>query len=756
MSTPPPPPSSLLSTMSTASNGINIEAPSSDSVVVAAATDELTTEDATGPESNESEPPKADIDTIHASKMGRQSVVSLDNTPRKLVIHNVDKYIRPKQLEKLVASWIAEAEASPDAAIQGIKIDKTKKPQNKGWMHLWVEEESMVQPFLCLINDTNRVNKYGKTLVAKRHLDDQDTGGRERSKRSRDDESLSNDAKKTKVDEDDDCTGKPRTVDEIRDKLTPYWRKSYSDQLTKKKVELIKRSAIQIVKGVKARFRTLEKEARRSKRKQPPELYEWLKGKKGINIEDVLPSPQVVGYRNKSEFTFGHRNIKGVEGKDGGTSTRVPSVGFLPFGWKSDVASPHCLQNIPSEMCGIADVFNAFLIDCPLPPYQAGIHRGVWRTITIRSSARTGQIMIIVVHAPPEGAAGARECGSDAYSREVFEKERDRLVKMLTEGCIPMPPRDLPESPADSETGGNAEVVKDEKVTPALNAEEEGTISFKVTSIYFQEFDGLSHPTANHPVQHVYGKKHIEEVLGKNTFEISPGSFFQVTTRGAEVLYEEVADRVREVSINPAETLLLDVCCGTGTIGLHCMKEGVAGRVLGIDISEPAVEDAKANAIRNGFSDEAVTRFVASRAEHVLAEELQKDVVRGKPIVAVVDPARDGLHADVIRALRHNNEIQRLIYVSCNPTGSLVKDAGLLCAPPTKKYKGLPFKPTSAQPVDMFPLTPHCELVMTFDRMAGDAPVHEKMESEETIKADGDPNADIPGEAASSVEVNCK
>ena len=186
---------------------------------------------------------------------------------------------------------------------------------------------------------------------------------------------------------------------------------------------------------------------------------------------------------------------------------------------------------------------------------------------------------------------------------------------------------------------------------------------------------------------------------------------------GAEILYDEVAARVREVTQNPADTLLLDVCCGTGTIGLHCMKEGVAGRVLGVDISEPAIEDAKANAVRNGYGDEGVTRFVASRAELVLAEELQKPNVKGKPIVAVVDPAREGLHADVIRALRCNPEIQRLVYVSCNPTGSLTNDAASLCQLPTKKYKGLPFKPTLAQPVDMFPLTSHCELVITFDRM---------------------------------------
>jgi len=89
----------------------------------------------------------------------------------------------------------------------------------------------------------------------------------------------------------------------------------------------------------------------------------------------------------------------------------------------------------------------------------------------------------------------------------------------------------------------------------------------------------------------------------------------------------------------------------------------------------------------------------------------------------------------VIKALRNEREIKRIIYVSCNPTGSLVKDAGLLCGPTTKRYGGLPFKPTSAQPVDMFPLTDHCEMVLVFDRMS-----HEEYEMsfDDSKQQDGD------------------
>uniref|UniRef100_A0A6U0TIE3 Methyltransferase domain-containing protein n=1 Tax=Eucampia antarctica TaxID=49252 RepID=A0A6U0TIE3_9STRA len=240
-------------------------------------------------------------------------------------------------------------------------------------------------------------------------------------------------------------------------------------------------------------------------------------------------------------------------------------------------------------------------------------------------------------------------------------------------------------------------------------------MNMKVTSIFFQSYAGLSNPSPDHPVQHVFGKTSMDEKLGKCIFQISPGAFFQVTTEGAEVLYDVVVKNVKEVTENPKDTVLFDVCCGTGTIGLTCMKEGAVGKVVGIDISEPAIKDAKINAEKNGYSgSDDVARFVASRAELVMAEETRKVDCA---MVAVVDPARDGLHSDVLRALRNKRKIQRIVYVSCNPTGSLIKDAAAFCAPPTKKYREAPFKITSAQPVDMFPYTPHCEMVLVFDRM---------------------------------------
>jgi tRNA (uracil-5-)-methyltransferase len=173
------------------------------------------------------------------------------------------------------------------------------------------------------------------------------------------------------------------------------------------------------------------------------------------------------------------------------------------------------------------------------------------------------------------------------------------------------------------------------------------------------------------------------------------------------------------------------------------MKEGVVGKIVGVDISAPAIEDAKANAQLNGFgaasegsestdnnNGASKTRFVAARAEHVMQRELKQLGSHYDNVIAVVDPARDGLHADVLKSIRNCSQISRLVYISCNPTGSLVKDAALLCTPASKRYRGRPFKPTFAQPVDMFPFSNHCELVMVFDRLADEDLSEEERQNE--------------------------
>ena len=652
-----------------------------------------------------------------------------DQTNQKVVVRNVLKFLRAKEVTKLTTEWLKGKEHL------NIKIIKTKKPPKDNWLKITLEDESMVDPFIQLINtggvDGKPItNARGGSLFAKRASEDQNNDDNRRKRKDRDGNDVNDNEQHAKKRA---AAMKILTTDEVRDAITPLWKLPYEEQLQVKSREMIHKCAMKIIKEIKGKFRLLEQEARRGQRGKCSKIYEWVGERRAIEMEDVVASPRLFEYRNKCEFTCGYRHskaekkeeeevmklgskdngdgdMKSVEddgapadaakedvAEEGKTIQKTPAAGFLAQGWSGGVYLPHCLQNMPDWSCGLADIFNEFLATSSIPPYDSKVHRGVWRTITLRCSMRTREIMVIVVHAPAGGGVGKRDCGTDDYST-VFESEKQRLVDMLTKDAIPTPSRDFPEGhqKEEEETSGDG---------------------LKVTSIFFQEYVGLSNPPPEHPVQHIYGKTCLEERLGKCTFQISPGAFFQTNTQGAEVLYDIVVNRIKEVTTNPQDTLLVDVCCGTGTIGLTCLKEGVVGKLVGVDISEPAIADAVLNATKNGYTDSATTRFVASPAEKVLPDEM-KNIPKTCPVVAVVDPARDGLHGIVIRTLRSNERIQRLVYVSCNPTGTLARDAAMLCSPPTKKYPGRPFKPTISQPVDMFPSTKHCEMVMTFDRMS--------------------------------------
>ena len=611
----------------------------------------------------------------------------LDYTNQKVIVYNMPKYAKEKEIKSYIVEWTSGT---------SIEVMKHKKVSKQNWLVLTLGSKQMVDEMMNIINDGNHTNKKGGVLRATRAADRND-------KREREGDNGRSDDKRRKIEE------YVKTDDEIRDAVTPLWKLTYEEQVKLKMRKMINKSLSKIIKEINAKIRFLRKDKQRNQAAHCG-VYRWLKEKQPVAVQPIKSAPKQFKYRNKSEMTFGFRHFYSEDTNQDSEQngevqpkkvSKIPAVGFMAGGWHGGVSSPHCLANIPDIVCGIADIVDEFLRDSPVPVYLIKEHRGVWRTITIRSSDRTNQCMITVCHAPPSGGLGAKEDGSDDCT-DIFESEKQRLVKMLTQK-ISKPSRNLSSSGA---------VQKQE------DSEEEMFCHEQVTSIFFQEFEGVSNPSPQHPVQHSYGKQFLEEKLLQCTFQISPGAFFQVTTEGAEVLYQVVVDKLKEVTPNPKETLLFDVCCGTGTIGLTCMKEGAVGKVVGIDIAEPAIKDAKINAERNGYAgSDGNAVFVASRAEKAMHNEIKK-ADRSVPMVAVVDPAREGLHQDVCKALRNARNINRIIYVSCNPTGSLIKDATSFCTPETKKYSGRPFKISSAQPVDMFPLTDHCEMVMVFDRMS--------------------------------------
>ena len=448
----------------------------------------------------------------------------MDQISRKVVVYNVRKFIKPKNVDKMVSSWISGHETT-------IKVVKSKKPPKDNWIKLTLADESMVDKFIELINKSGEngnpmKNDKGQPLLAKRadEMFRNDRAGGDDGDRKRKSNGDGGDTAKR-------SRHNPPPVrilsnDEVRDKITPLWRLSYKDQLDKKAREMVNKSAMKIVKEIKGKFRTIEKEARRDPNRSKIEVYDWVKAKRPVDMDAPTPSPRQFEYRNKCEFTCGFslssKDGSGDDGKEvapgkdaeGGESedakaegefVKTPACGFLAQGWSGGVYMPHMLPNIPDWACGLSDILNDFLKSSPIPPYESRVHRGLWRVFTVRCSIRTKEALIIVLHAPAKGGAGARDGGLDDYTG-TFESEKKRLVEMLTKEAIPVPARNLPESHvSEPEVRDGADV--------------------RVTSIFFQEFDGLSHPPVDHPVQHVYGKKTLDERLGRCTFQISPGRF---------------------------------------------------------------------------------------------------------------------------------------------------------------------------------------------------------------------------------------
>lgn len=228
-----------------------------------------------------------------------------------------------------------------------------------------------------------------------------------------------------------------------------------------------------------------------------------------------------------------------------------------------------------------------------------------------------------------------------------------------------------------------------------------------LTSLYFQESTMTRCSHQQSPYQLLFGEPHIFEDLLGLKIRISPDAFFQVNTAGAEMLYRTIG----ELSGVNSESSLLDICCGTGAIGLSLARR--ASQVHGIELVEQAVEDARWTAAFNGITN---CEFHAGRAETILPQLLKSP--KDERLIAVANPARAGLHYRVVQAIRNCRAIRTLVFVSCKPHGESMRNFIELCCPPNsaKKLLGDPFVLREAVPVDLFPHTPHCELVLLFTR----------------------------------------
>jgi len=199
--------------------------------------------------------------------------------------------------------------------------------------------------------------------------------------------------------------------------------------------------------------------------------------------------------------------------------------------------------------------------------------------------------------------------------------------------------------------------------------------------------DGVA-DVARGEVERLWGRDWIEERLGDVSFRLSATSFFQTNTAAALVLYDTIGE-----ALGPCRTLV-DLYCGIGSIGLYLSH--LAERVTGVEEVQAAVDDAVANAARNGVS----ATYRCAKAEDAL------EAISGGPGVGiVVDPPRAGLHPKVSARLAATRA-DVLVYVACNPA-SLGRDAAILASGWTM---------TDVWTVDLFPQTGHIEMIGRFVR----------------------------------------
>jgi len=232
-----------------------------------------------------------------------------------------------------------------------------------------------------------------------------------------------------------------------------------------------------------------------------------------------------------------------------------------------------------------------------------------------------------------------------------------------------------------------------------LNLELEG----KIVGFLHILNDSLSDVVQSDETRIIYGQDYFYEKLLNLEFKITPFSFFQPNSRGAEVLYSTVRDYIGDIN----DMTVFDLFSGTGTIAQ--VLAPVAKQVIGVEIIEEAVEAAKENAAHNGLSN---CKFIAGDVFKVL------DEIKEKPDVIVLDPPRDGIHPKALPKILDYG-VDKIVYISCKVT-SLARDLEMIQARGYEVVKSVA--------VDQFCQTVHVETVVLLSHKKPDGHINVKVE----------------------------
>ena len=373
----------------------------------------------------------------------------------------------------------------------------------------------------------------------------------------------------------------------------------------------------------------------------------------------IKASPCQKGYRNKMEFSFGD------EYKDGPLA-----LGMHKKGSFYDIVNvPEC-QIVDKDFRTVLNVTLTYFKEKQAPYYHKLRHTGYLRHLLVRKAVKTGEILVDLVTTtqdawvPAVGTAWHKDA-SAGWENELLAGWKDALL-------------------AAGYTG-------------------------KMTGILHTRNDSVADTVTNEGTDTLFGQDYFyEELLGLR-FKITPFSFFQTNSLGAEVLYTAAREFIGDALTAP-DKVVFDLYSGTGTIAQ--MLSPVAKKVIGVEIVEEAVEAAKENAKLNGLDN---CEFIAGDVLKVI------DDIEEKPDYIVLDPPRDGIHPKALeKIIRYG--VPQMVYISCKPT-SLARDLEVLQA------RGYEVKKVCC--VDMFPSTVHVETVVKLSLKKDTPKIEVTMEPDE-------------------------
>lgn len=378
------------------------------------------------------------------------------------------------------------------------------------------------------------------------------------------------------------------------------------------------------------------------KRENAVELYRRIGGEKRIDdlLEEYIESPEIWHYRNKMEYSFSVIRFDLEEKQEHDDF----GLGFKHRGtWWAvenlDADSGLFDQEFENKLKDI----RIWLEKTGLPAWHPPRREGFFRYVVVRKSYHTGELLMNFV----TSSHGLDQFDMDGFIAHCRSLLGDRLAGIM--------------HTINDETG--------DRVDPSAGK-----------------------------IHNVFGVSQIVERLNGLDFEISMSSFFQTNPRCAEKLYQRVIDYVGTEL--PEGQVVLDLFCGTGTIGQLVARHSGCP-VVGVDIVESAIRDARANAERNGIEG---VEFHAADVGRFLLEYPQ---YQGKLHTVILDPPRGGIAPKTLRKVIRL-QAKRLVYVSCNPATqardmSTLRDAGYVLKRMTL--------------VDQFPHTAHIEAVALFEQV---------------------------------------